>query len=1082
MGNLVSTGLGIIGAGIGAMIGGPTGAEIGWTLGSMAGNEIDPTKQPTQYGPRLSDLNVQSSAYGSPIPEMFGSMRLAGNIIWSSGLKEHKHESGGGKKSGGQSSVTYTYTASFAVGLGVGPVGGIRRIWADSTLLLDLSTSAGAEKLLSNPYVHVGGATGALETDIQKKRVSIGVPDTGQLYQGLTLYLGTETQMPDPVIEAVEGVGNVPAHRGLVYLVFQDLQLKNYGNRIPNITVEVVQEGTASVGTATENYAEVPSSWYLAHAGGMPTSLWSYYPGIVQVRDGVITEVQAVRGQAGGGGGSVAFASYTISGKYVSRWWFSANGGDIYTPVLGSTDLLHGAYTSAAIPPYTYYWVDAKGVKKASDPLKTKHGTLRSLSGAVSVKSTLFVLSDDGSEVYRTFGETYMETIITSPMAISGIAVDVRSECIVTRTGATLTYYAIDGLQVDQVTLSNPSIADPYQLCGEWYFAADGTMYQVVGGQVTDYGNPPYYGQDTSNQHTGMFIDGQPYLAYRVGTAYYGGLVTPTAISLDKVVRRLCNEAGLADADIDVSQLAGTVCSGYTRTGPMSARKAIEPLMKTYFFDAAETDGLIQFVPRGQASVVSIPEGDLSASAGQNPTMPDPITRVRQDDQQLPRRVQVQYYNPAADYQTGQQEADRLITQVVNETPVQLPIVMTDNKARQVAEVLLYDAWQARTSYTILLPPQYAYLDPADVITVTVGGVVYTLRITSISFALPGLLTVQGVADEPTVYQSDAVGGAAQVPTYQASGFPGPTFLTLLDSALVSDLDDTDGMYWVAGAYYESWHGALLYQSKDEGNTYAIVDGATASAIVGAATDVLPDGPTTVWDEGSTVTVQLSEGSLSGSNDLNVLNGANMALLGAVGRWEVLAFGEATLNTDGSYTLSRLLRGLRGTEWATGTHQVGDTVVLVSRQTMQRLGLPQSDIGKELDYKAVSVDGKTLDQVTAQALTFEAAGLKPYSPCHVTGRRDGSGSLTIDWVRRTRVGGEWRDAVDASLGEATESYEVDVYNGSTVVRTLSASTPTVTYTAGQQTTDFGSTQASIKVAIYQLSATTGRGYGKEVTL
>jgi hypothetical protein len=77
-------------------------------------------------------------------------------------------------------------------------------------------------------------------------------------------------------------------------------------------------------------------------------------------------------------------------------------------------------------------------------------------------------------------------------------------------------------------------------------------------------------------------------------------------------------------------------------------------------------------------------------------------------------------------------------------------------------------------------------------------------------------------------------------------------------------------------------------------------------------------------------------------------------------------------------------------------------------------------------------------------------------------------------VRRTRIDGTWRDLVDAALGETTESYEVEIMNGATVVRTIVSSAPTVTYTAAQQNTDFGSVRTTITARLYQLSATVGR--------
>jgi hypothetical protein len=50
---------------------------------------------------------------------------------------------------------------------------------------------------------------------------------------------GSETQLPDPLIEAHVGEGRAPAHRGLCTIVFEDLPLADVGNRIPNLTAEV---------------------------------------------------------------------------------------------------------------------------------------------------------------------------------------------------------------------------------------------------------------------------------------------------------------------------------------------------------------------------------------------------------------------------------------------------------------------------------------------------------------------------------------------------------------------------------------------------------------------------------------------------------------------------------------------------------------------------------------------------------------------------------------------------------------------------------------------------------------------------
>jgi hypothetical protein len=127
-------------------------------------------------------------------------------------------------------------------------------------------------------------------------------------------------------------------------------------------------------------------------------------------------------------------------------------------------------------------------------------------------------------------------------------------------------------------------------------------------------------------------------------------------------------------------------------------------------------------------------------------------------------------------------------------------------------------------------------------------------------------------------------------------------------------------------------------------------------------------------------------------------------------------------------------------------------------------------------FKPVTI-GSTLGATTAQDFTYTARALKPYAPSHVVGSRDGSGNLTIGWKRRTRIGGDWRDAVDIPLSEESERYEVEIFQGVTLKRTITGLTsPSASYTAAQQVTDFGSAQSSVSVKVYQLSAAIGRGY------
>lgn len=182
---------------VGSLVGGP----IGGAIGSLIGNQIDSRifGRGVREGPRLKELAVSTSSYGQPLARHFGRMRVPGTIIWSTELIETSSKEGGGK--GRPSTKTYAYSVSFAVALSSTPIARIGRIWADGNLLR--------------------GASGDLKVGGEMRS-----------------YLGLGDQIPDPLIVADRG-DNAPAFRDCAYVVFESLQLSDFGNRIPALTFEI---------------------------------------------------------------------------------------------------------------------------------------------------------------------------------------------------------------------------------------------------------------------------------------------------------------------------------------------------------------------------------------------------------------------------------------------------------------------------------------------------------------------------------------------------------------------------------------------------------------------------------------------------------------------------------------------------------------------------------------------------------------------------------------------------------------------------------------------------------------------------
>lgn len=214
---------------IGSAIGGPIGGSIGAFIGQQVDRQI--FGGGTRQGPRLRELAISTSSYGQAIARHFGRMRVPGTVIWSTDLIESKRKDKGRK--GQPSTVTYSYSASFAVALSSTPLAGLGRIWADGNLL------RGAQGDLK-----VGGS--------------------------LRFYSGFGDDPTDPLIAAAKGTA-APAFRDCAYVIFENLELADYGNRIPALSFEIFADGgddSVSLSGLVPGAANGAAPLILEHARG----------------------------------------------------------------------------------------------------------------------------------------------------------------------------------------------------------------------------------------------------------------------------------------------------------------------------------------------------------------------------------------------------------------------------------------------------------------------------------------------------------------------------------------------------------------------------------------------------------------------------------------------------------------------------------------------------------------------------------------------------------------------------------------------------------------------------------------------
>jgi hypothetical protein len=1102
--------LGAVGAVIGGIYGGPTGAQMGWAIGSAVGSLVDPQKLPTQYGPKLGDLKVITSTYGTTLPTVYSTIRLSGNIIWSTPIIEKANsqtQEQGNKGAPIQETVTYTYSQSFAVAICEGPITGIRKIWANGKLIYNVGT-----------------------TDVVTGLASI------QIANGITIYLGTESQMPDALIQSYAGVNKTSAYRGTAYIVFNNLQLANYGNRTPNLEFEIVNNGADTYNT--NSFYNIPLPLNIPNDSG----LFSEFYSIIGYDFGTInTTKQQVFIQ-----GYLTQDDFINNIRHIALYNIFPNGTDqlsnqqmIRLDPSNNIYLLNSykkcktndgsiiAFGASSSFIYSFYVIfNDMSIVDITNLLPPLDNTIGNLLGfyecSVKNSNNLFIATD----YYNSITSTHTHRLTSlkcsgqsfySPITINVtnqiISMDILDDFIYTLDiNGILTKYDLDLNFISTVyttpttdsflsitcsnhklygfyVKSNPaSISSYYKTTPMIYDFTNGTpIFITYVNQLKTTNDPLQNVCVFSSQNAqGFFYKNGMFFTSNYSNGEYGNpsypynsnifiqaitqYISNTDLSLDQVVSKICLNSGLSPSDIDVTSLSNEKVSGYLLANKMTARAAIEGLMSAYFFDAIESDNKIKFIKRGNNSILSITEDDLSAcNYGSN--LPDQLFINRMQQLDLPEEITVAYMDLNADYQTGSQYSRRLIAKTLNTSSIQLPIALTSNKAKSISDITLYNYWQSRTTFKFTLSNKYLYLDPTDIINVTKNNITYNIRLVDQDYQ-GNIITYSAVEEDSTIYLQNSTGSS--IPTTDATiSTKTPTNLQLLDIPILRDQDDQVGFYISASGYLPGWNGCQIYKSIDGGGSFnKFSTPINNQATLGNTTTVLNNFTSgNIFDEINDVIVKTNN-ILSSVTEISVLNGSNVCLIGS----EIIQFKNATLIATNTYKLTGLLRGKFGTEWAMISHAIGERFILLTNKTTYIENSPSSEYNLPREYTGVSF-GMLLNDSTIYNFTNTGVAQKPYSPVQIGGGRDSAGNITINWTRRTRINGSWNSYTDVSLGETTELYSIDIMNGTTIVRTINGlTTPTYEYTTADQVTDFGSNQSILHLNVYQISSIIGRGY------
>jgi len=1082
---LKTLGGGLVGAGLGFLLGGPTGAAIGFSIGASLAAGFE-EKTPIVQG-RVTDYSVSGANFGDGIARIAGSIITPGVMIWTSGLleKKSKKKEGGGLFSSGTEVTTFKYFLDVAFMVCEGPIEGIPKIWMNGKLVYNTSNDATALDLNAN----------------------------GKLWDSVTIYTGDEAQLPDALIESYEGAGNVPAHRGYSYVVFERLRLLQFYNKAPTCKF-LVANGTAADDPPNQVGATFATPQATTGAGKLDN-------GTIVL--GTISSVS--------GGGNHLIQRLDMTGVLLNdrTYELRRTGTDTrrvckndpefallqkqtaneWTELYYKGELRESvSYSGAPAGPLGTY---ANQVYFGGPELSTIHigdywitvaGTSSNHIGLIR-----YIASADGGPTMNwdkaiTFTDLYGSHTSTWQVDIWADQLDPGVFWVARNGGGAGDTYYLAKVDINFTILNTWAEGIPPS-GNNWngarnFHAGDHFMFK----RSSTSGNIDLYEFDSNttdsawtllgsvSTFTGSWSNVIPLginmVMGRQEIVTLDALVAAGVKSLEDTVDWLLDAAGYAGADYDMTGLTGDV-RGLRLPVPQSARESIAQLQLTHYFDLVEVDYQVTGVMRGGAVAAVIPVTDMAAArAGE--ALPDLVTRERSDELELARSLTLNYPDAERNYEPGSQYARREVTNANAEKQLTVNEALTKDDAAQACNVLLYLEHHGGEALSIRLTEAYQKLVPTDVITITDDVDSVDLRLIEETENPGGIIDYLAEREYTPIYTQAVTGADAlgSFPTTIAQNGPGE--LAWLDIPILIDNDNDLGVYAGVAGYLATWMRHDLYKYSAASSSYNEIFNFVDAAGLGFSEDTLADWTSGVIDYTNDVTVRLVDTAVtlaSTTEALAVADGSiNRAALGKAGNFEIFQFITATSLGSGRYTLSGLIRARRGTNYATDEHAAADLFVMLDPDSIGRLVYALEDVDTEILHKLPGQD-EELDLVASFGLTFTGRALLPFAPANVEAALSGS-DWVIDWIPRTRLAGAiWANQASVTDPEIA-SYTVDFVDGSDVVQdsqTVTVGTETFTWTlALQNASGFGGAQTDINVVVYQKGTTLDtEGHGHKLS-
>lgn len=488
-----------------------------------------------------------------------------------------------------------------------------------------------------------------------------------------------------------------------------------------------------------------------------------------------------------------------------------------------------------------------------------------------------------------------------------------------------------------------------------------------------------------------------------------------------------------------------------------SAGDLLADLQTRFQFDMVEVDGVVKAILRSGSTVdITIPYTDMRAviaSPGSIPEIPPfdcQITDV--DAVLLPGRVDVNYLDPGMDYHNNVQTEMVLSSSRYDQQSVSLPIVDSQDNMKKLAITLMHKAEMEGRGFSWQTSWKYIHVHPGTIASLTLPNSTHTVRVIQGKYPLPvGVIEFQGVRQAASLYSPSATGSTSAGYESPIAPIPQNTKGVIIDGPLLRAEDAGDGtepVVYVAmcGRGAGAWPGGFTYKEFPIGSlNYELVTTASQASQIGVTSGALSTvSDPSVWDRVNSLVINFyTDTTLSSATEQDLLANPELNMLAIINpstnlveyvQFKTATIGVAVAPYVSKYTVSTFLRGRINTDGNVGTHTAADDVVVID-STVKPRRMSLADVGRAINYKFVT-SGQAVEDAALHTQTLNGVALKSAPLSNLRSDLDSANNRLIYWTRRTRKGGGWRPRTDVPISEEQEQYEVEIYDGATLKRTM----------------------------------------------